>query len=245
MILQSDAPKALADAWARAHSMLNQQAEEISPALRAELQRFLREAEKGLLHGRGIDLDRMLKDHERRIATLMAEGMRRTATAFAGNVLGDLDQPRDVGKWLRSAGAATVAATWAREGAERFARWTGSHLRKITGLRGDLLERELRRQRGTDAPRRAWNAAEDRAHLASQWATDSAALFSGKVDARVWLSRLDGRERPTHNTAHAQHCPMSGSFLVGGYQLRFPRDPRGPIHEIANCRCMTALRRKS
>ncbi len=244
MILTGDGPAAMAAAWQRATAMIDQQADELSPALLNELRRFLRLAERGLLRGETFDFDAAIAEHERRVALIMDEGTQRTARVFALDVLGGLDQGSRIGSWVRTTGVGLIAATFAREGAERFARWTAHHLRRVMDLRADQLERALFRQRGVDAPRRALNAAEDRTHLASQWATASAAEFSGEIDQRVWLSRLDGRERPTHNHAHGQHCPMSGAFIVGGYRLRWPRDPNGPIHEIANCRCVSAIRRK-
>lgn len=244
MLLQGDAPADLAAAWQKATAMIDRQADELSPAIIKELRRFLWQAERGLLHGEVFDFEAEIAEHERRMRVLMEEVTTNTATAFASTIFEDLGQPSSIGPWLRTAGLAAIAATYAQGGAERFAKWTAHHLRKIMDLRGDQLEVALFRQRNIDTPRRALNAVEDRAHLASQWATDSAAVFSGEIDQRVWLSRLDGLERATHNHAHGQHCPIHGSFLVGGYRLRFPRDPNGPIHEIANCRCVSALRRK-
>lgn len=54
---------------------------------------------------------------------------------------------------------------------------------------------------------------------------------------KVWLSTEDSRTRPTHNDADKQRTLMSSPFEVGGAQLMFPGDPRGPAQEVINCRC--------
>jgi hypothetical protein len=37
--------------------------------------------------------------------------------------------------------------------------------------------------------------------------------------------------------ASGQAVGLEESFLVGGYRLKFPGDPAGPVAEVANCRC--------
>lgn len=54
---------------------------------------------------------------------------------------------------------------------------------------------------------------------------------------KVWLSTEDTRTRPTHKEADGQRTLLSSPFMVGGAQLRFPGDPRGPAHEVIQCRC--------
>lgn len=54
---------------------------------------------------------------------------------------------------------------------------------------------------------------------------------------KVWLSTEDNRTRPTHVTADQQRTLLSSPFVVGGAQLMFPGDPRGPAAEVINCRC--------
>lgn len=55
--------------------------------------------------------------------------------------------------------------------------------------------------------------------------------------AKVWLSTVDDRTRPTHTTADKQRTLLTSPFKVGGADLLFPGDPRGPAHEVINCRC--------
>lgn len=56
---------------------------------------------------------------------------------------------------------------------------------------------------------------------------------------KVWISTDDTRTRPTHVEADQQRTLLSEPFRVGGAQLLFPGDPRGPAQEVINCRCTT------
>lgn len=54
---------------------------------------------------------------------------------------------------------------------------------------------------------------------------------------KQWLATEDTRTRPTHREADGQRTLLSSPFEVGGAQLLFPGDPRGPAQEVINCRC--------
>ena len=54
---------------------------------------------------------------------------------------------------------------------------------------------------------------------------------------KVWISTDDKRTRPSHAAADQQRTLLRESFRVGGSQLLFPGDPRGPGNEVINCRC--------
>jgi len=54
---------------------------------------------------------------------------------------------------------------------------------------------------------------------------------------KVWLATDDTRTRPTHDKADGQRTLLSEPFRVGGAQLQYPGDPRGPAQEVINCRC--------
>lgn len=54
---------------------------------------------------------------------------------------------------------------------------------------------------------------------------------------KVWLATEDTRTRPTHREADKQRTLLSEPFRVGGAQLLYPGDPRGPAGEVINCRC--------
>lgn len=54
---------------------------------------------------------------------------------------------------------------------------------------------------------------------------------------KVWLATDDTRTRPTHHEADGQRTLLTEPFRVGGAQLLYPGDPRGPAQEVINCRC--------
>lgn len=55
--------------------------------------------------------------------------------------------------------------------------------------------------------------------------------------SKQWWATTDTRTRPSHWVAHGQVVAMGDSFRVGGHDMEFPGDPRGPAHEVINCRC--------
>jgi hypothetical protein len=62
----------------------------------------------------------------------------------------------------------------------------------------------------------------------------------GDADSVVgeeWLATADDRTRDTHGTADGQIVAVGNTFLVGGYEARYPGDPRLPVGEVVNCRC--------
>lgn len=67
---------------------------------------------------------------------------------------------------------------------------------------------------------------------------DSFVAFAEESDEeleRMWLSTVDGRTRPTHRRADGQRTTMTDPFRVGGADLMFPGDPRGPAKEVIQC----------
>lgn len=69
---------------------------------------------------------------------------------------------------------------------------------------------------------------------------------SGVVDDKMWLTAVDGRERPDHRAAHRQTVPVDAKFLVGGESLDAPGIGGSPA-QIVNCRCAVApvIRKRS
>jgi hypothetical protein len=62
---------------------------------------------------------------------------------------------------------------------------------------------------------------------------------SGGIRMR-WVSRKDERTRLTHRAANGQIRSVLGAFDVGGAELRYPGDPKGPLEETMECRCVLA-----
>ena len=54
---------------------------------------------------------------------------------------------------------------------------------------------------------------------------------------KQWIATEDARTQPTHRAADQQRTLLSSPFRVGGADLMFPGDPRGPASEVINCRC--------
>lgn len=54
---------------------------------------------------------------------------------------------------------------------------------------------------------------------------------------KAWIATEDTRTRTTHEDADGQRTLLTSPFQVGGAQLLFPGDPRGPANEVINCRC--------
>ncbi|PNX51993.1 MAG: hypothetical protein BV456_00945 [Thermoplasmata archaeon M8B2D] len=53
-----------------------------------------------------------------------------------------------------------------------------------------------------------------------------------------WNAILDNRTREAHALADGQIRRLDEDFIVDGENLSFPRDPRGSIGNIINCRCI-------
>jgi len=74
----------------------------------------------------------------------------------------------------------------------------------------------------------------------------NAAVFASAVSfaesgrrrvVKTWIAREDERTRLTHATVDNTTVDVGDMFNVGGFPLRYPHDPFGPIQETVNCRC--------
>lgn len=88
-----------------------------------------------------------------------------------------------------------------------------------------------------DSAIRAARTAVTGAQNAGRQDSYDAAVKVGIEMEKSWLATLDGRTRHDHAIADGQTVAEDKPFNVGGYELMFPGDPRGPGHEIYNCRC--------
>lgn len=108
-------------------------------------------------------------------------------------------------------------------------------------IRTNLLER---------APARSELIAAQNVGLAESWARqteaeliDDANLISAQGQpvrvGKSWQAILDSRTRPSHVDADNQEVGVRQNFIVGGEQLRYPRDPNGSAGNVINCRCVS------
>ncbi len=90
------------------------------------------------------------------------------------------------------------------------------------------------------------NRARTVARTETMGAVNAGAFRSAQLEAqargdvapfKMWISTDDTRTRPTHRAADQQRTLLSEPFVVGGADLMFPGDPRGPAQEVINCRC--------
>jgi phage portal protein BeeE len=70
---------------------------------------------------------------------------------------------------------------------------------------------------------------------ASNYGAREAAVQSGRVTAKIWLTARDDRVRDTHQALEGQKRPLDQPYSNG---LMFPGDPSGPLSEICACRCV-------
>jgi len=87
-------------------------------------------------------------------------------------------------------------------------------------------------------------AASNAAAWAVNAATNTAAQGQanrGRQVLKTWRAVDDARTRMSHAAVDNTSVPFAGSFMVGGFPLRFPHDPFGPAQEIMNCRCVLSF----
>ena len=83
--------------------------------------------------------------------------------------------------------------------------------------------------------------------LATRHAAEAVIQIGTEVDStlrKVWISRGDSKVRPLHRKLHGQHAELNGDFWrwpASGRSLGFPGDPRAPLDQVINCRCILIL----
>lgn len=110
----------------------------------------------------------------------------------------------------------------------------------------ELADR-VRRTMRTASPARARRIARTEVVGASNHGAHIGAEASGLPLKKIWLATADARTRDDHANADGQEAPMDGTFVVGGYPMRYPGDGSlgAPASEIVNCRCAVAFRPRS
>src|SRR5690554_4105903 len=105
----------------------------------------------------------------------------------------------------------------------------------------DVIARTIRQNTPQMSRLRSHVIARTETHMASGWANQTAAEESGIDLVKEWCSSADDRTRETHREADGQRVPLSMSFNVGGYALKFPGDPAAPAAESVMCRCQSLM----
>ena len=77
---------------------------------------------------------------------------------------------------------------------------------------------------------------------AANFATMASAetIFPAEDLQKEWIAATDERTRTTHREANGKVVNQKDTFNVGGSQMLYPGDPRGPAKEVINCRCSIA-----
>jgi len=85
---------------------------------------------------------------------------------------------------------------------------------------------------------RARLIAENEANAFENYREYREAKAQGKTK-KTWITELDDKVRLTHELAEGQTVDIDGLFLVGGYEMRFPKDTEydPDPSETVNCRC--------
>jgi len=60
---------------------------------------------------------------------------------------------------------------------------------------------------------------------------------TGGVVTKEWIAHDDERTRISHANVDNTTVAVDDVFIVGGFPLRYPHDPYGPVQEVVNCRC--------
>jgi uncharacterized protein with gpF-like domain len=138
----------------------------------------------------------------------------------------------EISRHVRDRAGLIVANTQRRiiETAERAARATAEGLE-------DLIRTEVRVLYTNWRAGRSASIARHNVMAATALGQHAAAQLTNAALVKEWVSMQDDRVRSAHRTADGQTVALEGTFLVGGEQLRYPRDPAGSAGNTANCRC--------
>lgn len=126
----------------------------------------------------------------------------------------------------------------------------------LDGVRGRLVEqstliddiRSAQQRYGDEAASIDWTGADGNAlpwrsrtaligEHEAQVTSMQAATDSHPGARKRWRSRHDDRVRSSHREADGQAVALDDPFRVGGAELMYPGDPKGPAGEVLNCRC--------
>jgi len=111
----------------------------------------------------------------------------------------------------------------------------------------DVLEQQLPiseiQQRLLDASSSPLNP--NKADMFARTATNTAAnqgfestFRAAGLAAKSWITQRDDRVRDSHGAVDRDTVPAGETFMVGGFEARYPGDPKLPIAQRINCRCI-------
>jgi hypothetical protein len=72
---------------------------------------------------------------------------------------------------------------------------------------------------------------------AGNYGSQKGAEATGLSLEKVWLTAVDGRERPEHRDANGNRVGLQEPFTVGGQELMYPHAENGTASNVINCRC--------
>ena len=108
-------------------------------------------------------------------------------------------------------------------------------------LEGFGFDEVVRRLQSTELTRfRARLIARTETVGAANAASNIAAIKTGLLYDKIWISARDNRTRPHHREVNQNVVGMSETFTVGTSQMQFPGDKDGGPNEVCNCRCCVA-----
>ncbi len=137
-------------------------------------------------------------------------------------------------------GAIPTFGSFIDTAAEGVVRTTRLRIAAVKALKPRNLSRQLRKLYQTDfVKKRAVRIALDQALRQTATFEHAAAKrvqkATGKDVFRVWHNMGDSKVRGTHLSVAS--VLLDDPFIVGGVELRFPRDPAGTGRETFGCRC--------
>ncbi len=200
----------------------------------------------------GMAANALRVEHGQRMRDIIRKNVTRVFSEFSRETLRQLKvnptsrQGVQIVAAIRGR-ADTYAADVLAQIAQRSDDWTaGGVALWAADMQSDAIKYLTERWVGAMALRRAQTIAGNTVHqaasLAQQAAADAVMHETKKPLYRTWMTRRDSRVRDTHRAMHGITAAPDEVFTVpresGGHdEMRFPRDPRGSIENVANCRC--------
>lgn len=129
--------------------------------------------------------------------------------------------------------------------------WASQAVSRVIETSQDIIEKATEGADQFEAKKIAENVLKDRRKDRAEYYTVDAVngsvemgkaaaiatIASPQIIKKTWRNAGDNRVRKTHVAAQGQTVYFYDSFTVGGFRLKYPKDPAAPLSETANCRC--------